>query len=264
MTTLGARIRALPSWQVTLGLALLAMGFLIAAQLAAEGPRVRYTTQELSPLVETALALQQRQSELKAQIVDLRKQIQDIEQQGAGSAAVIKDLNTRLDEARIVAGLFPMTGTGTVIKLEDSTQPVPPNGNESDYLAGAADIRTVVGLLWQSGAEAIAVNEERLASSTAIIDIGGSVLVNSAYVTGPYYVAAIGPKDLFTRLSATPGWEEFVRTRRGSFGIGISWAEPETVDMPAFAGSVTLRESRAVATPPPAPTTGPTPSGSAP
>ena len=47
------RLRAIPTWQVTLGVALLALGFLIAAQLASEGPRVRYTTQERTPLVET-------------------------------------------------------------------------------------------------------------------------------------------------------------------------------------------------------------------
>jgi len=249
VTTLGARIRAIPSWQITLGVALLALGFLIAAQLSAEGPRVRYTTQERSPLVETTLALQKQQADLKAQIVELRKEIQDTEQTGAGSAAVIRDLNARLDEARNAAGLIALTGTGIVIKLEDSTQPVPPDGNEADYLAGAADLRTVMALLWQSGAEAIAINGERIAESTAIIDIGGSVLINAAYVAGPYQIFAIGPKDLFARLSATPGWEEFVRTRRGSFGIGISWAEPDQVDVPAFAGSVTLRESHAVPSP---------------
>jgi len=263
VTTLGARIRAIPSWQVTLGFALLALGFLIAAQLAAEGPRIRYTTQERSTLAETALALQSQQADLKSRIVALRKQIQDIEQQGTGSAAVVKDLNARLDQARIAAGLIPLTGTGIVLKLEDSSQPVPPGGNESDYLAGAADLRTVVALLWQSGAEAIAINGERITTSTAIIDIGGSVLVNAAYIAGPYQIAAIGPRDLFARLSAAPGWEEFVRTRRGSFGIGISWAEPETVDVPAFAGSVTLRESRSVPSPGPTPAAT-EPSGSAP
>ena len=262
MTTLGARVRAIPSWQVTLGLALLALGFLIAAQLAAEGPRVRYTTQERSSLVETTLALQSQQADLKSRIVALRQQIQDIEQQGTGSAAVIKDLNARLDEARIAAGLIPLTGTGIVLKLEDSAQPVPPGGNDTDYLAGASDLRTVVALLWQSGAEAVAINDERLTTSSAIIDIGGSVLVNAAYIAGPYQISAIGPKDLFARLSAAPGWQEFVRTRRGSFGIGISWAEPDHVDLPAFAGSVTLRESRAV--PSPTPTPGATPAGTTP
>jgi uncharacterized protein YlxW (UPF0749 family) len=263
MTTLGARIRAIPSWQVTLGFALLALGFLIAAQLAAEGPRIRYTTQERSTLAETAQALQTQQASLKARIVALRKQIQDIEQQGTGSAAALKDLNGRLDEARIAAGLIPLTGTGIVLKLEDSSEPVPPDGNESDYLAGASDIRTVVALLWQSGAEAIAINGERITTSTAIIDIGGSVLVNAAYIAGPYQVAAIGPKELFARLSAAPGWEQFVRTRRGSFGIGISWAEPDAVDIPAFAGSVNMPESRSVPSPTPA-AAGATPSGDTP
>jgi uncharacterized protein YlxW (UPF0749 family) len=251
-----ARIRAIPSWQVTLGLALLALGFLIAAQLAAEGPRIRYTTQERSPLVETALGLQTQQDALKTRIVELRTSIQDIEKQDTGSAAAIKDLNAGLEQARIAAGLIPLTGTGIVLKLEDSTQPVPPDGNATDYLVSAADLRTVVAELWLAGAEAIAVNDERLTTSSAIIDIGGSVLVNAAYLAGPFDISAIGPTDLFGRVSASPGFGEFVQTRRGSFGIGISWAQPDHVDLPAFAGSVNLRESRAVASPSGGPSAG--------
>jgi uncharacterized protein YlxW (UPF0749 family) len=258
MSDVAARIRAIPSWQITLGLALLALGFLIAAQLAAEGPRIRYTTQERSPLVVTALGLQSQQDALKGQIVALRKSIQEVEQQDTGAAAAIKDLNGRLEEARIAAGLIPLTGTGIVLKLEDSAEPVPPDGNAADYLVSAADLRTIVAELWRSGAEAISIDGERLTTSSAIIDIGGSVLVNTAYLAGPFQISAIGPTDLFGRLSASPGFVEFVRTRRGSFGIGISWAEPEKVDVPAFAGSVNLRESRAV----PSPST--TPAGSAP
>jgi uncharacterized protein YlxW (UPF0749 family) len=258
MSALAGRIRSIPSWQITLGAALLVLGFLIAAQLAAEGPRVRYTTQERTPLVETALGLQAQQDDLKGRIVALRTSIQQIEQQGAGSANVVRDLNDRLQEARIAAGLIPLTGTGIVVRVEDSSQPVAPGGNESDYLVSAADLRIVVALLWQSGAEAIAINGERVIGSTAIVDIGGSMLVNAAYVAGPYQVTALGPRDLFARLSAAPGWEEFVRARRGSFGIGIAWAEPESVDVPAFAGSVNLREARPLASPSPAVPSAPT------
>ncbi|HUQ79459.1 MAG TPA: DUF881 domain-containing protein [Patescibacteria group bacterium] len=261
MSGLGARLRAIPSWQVTLSLALLVLGFLIAAQLAAEGPRVRYTSQERSPLVETALGLQAQQDDLKGRIVALRTSIQEVEHQGAGSEALVSGLNDRLEEARIAAGLIPLTGTGIVLRLEDSTQPVAPGGTESEYLVGAADMRTIVALLWQVGAEAIAINGERVTGSTAVVDIGGSMLVNAAYVAGPYQVTALGSRELFGRLSATPGWGEFLRTR-GAFGISIAWAEPDVVDVPAYAGSVTLRESRSVPSPvaPPAPS----PGGSAP
>jgi len=258
-----ARIRAIPSWQVTLGLALLALGFLIAAQLAAEGPRIRYTTQERSPLVEAVLSQQTQQQDLKAQIVALRASIQKVEEQDTGAAAQAKDLNSRLEEARIAAGLIGLTGTGIVLKLEDSTQPVPPDGNAADYLVTAADLRTVVDELWLSGAEAVAINGERLTTTSAIIDIGGSVLVNVAYLAGPFQISAIGPTDMFARLSASPGFEDFVATRRGSFGIGISWAEPESVDMPAFGGSLNFRESQPVVSPSAAPA-GSAPTGSAP
>ncbi len=266
MTALGRRLRTIPTWQVTLGGALLVLGFLIAAQLAAEGPRIRYTSQERTPLVEAALSLQAQQDELKDQIVALRTSIQAIEQDSAGSQAALRTLNDQLEQARIAAGLIPMTGSGIVLKLEDSNEPVPPDGNAADYLVGAADLRAVVDDLWLSGAEAIAINDERLTTSTAIIDIGGSVLVNAAYLAGPYQISAIGPTDLFAKLSASRGFEELVRTRRGSFGIGISWAEPASVDIPAFAGSVTLRESRAVASrsAPPAPSPSTSPSATKP
>jgi uncharacterized protein YlxW (UPF0749 family) len=241
-----ARLRAIPSWQVTLGLALLALGFLIAAQLAAEGPRIRYTTQERSPLVETALDLQRQQDALKARIVELRAQVQILEQQGQGSAALVRELNDALEEARIAGGLIPLAGTGLVLQLEDSTQAVPVGQSRRDYLVGARDIRTVLDELWLAGAEAIAVNGERVTTSSAVIDIGGSLLVNSAYLAPPYQVAAIGPADLFAVLSASRGWAEFIEVRRGTFGIGVSFAELAEVLIPQFAGNVTLRESRAV------------------
>jgi uncharacterized protein YlxW (UPF0749 family) len=245
------RLRAIPTWQVTLGVALLALGFLIAAQLASEGPRVRYTTQERTPLVETANELQSQQDVLKQRILDLRSQIQIVEGQGEGSAATVRQLNDRLEQARIAAGLIPLTGTGIVIQLEDSKQPVPPDGSESDYLVGSRDIRVVVEDLWAAGAEAIAVNGERITPTSAIIDVGTSLLINSAYLTPPYQITALGPPDLYDRLSASAGFVDFVRSRSEGYGIGVSLAEPETVDMPAFVGTVTLRYSRPIASPSP-------------
>lgn len=253
MTTLAARLRAIPSWQATLFVALLALGFLIAAQLAAEGPRVRYTTQERTPLVETALDLQAQQEALKEQILDLRRRIQELEARGQGSAALVRELNDQLEEARLAAGLFPLIGTGLVLRLEDSSQPTPQGGNDADYLVSARDVRTVIEELWIAGAEAIAVNAERVTTSTAIVDIGGSILVNSAYQAQPYTIAALGPTDLWQRLGAQPGFADFFRARAEAFGIRISLAEPEQVDIPAFAGTISLRNAK-ILTPSASPT----------
>lgn len=255
MSALVGRLRAIPSWQVTLGVALLVLGFLIAAQLAAEGPRIRYTTQERSPLIETALGLQAQQDALKADILDLRRRIQELELRGQGSAALVRQLNAQLEAARIAAGLVALRGTGIVIQLVDAAQQVPAGGNAADYLVTANDIGTVVAELWLAGAEAIAVNGERVTATTAFIDIGGSVLINSAYLAPPYQITALGPADLWQRVSAREGFTDFLTARAHGFGIGVLLAEPGEVDVPAFAGTIGLRNARIV-TPTPAPSPG--------
>lgn len=249
MSSVVARIRSLPSWQVTLTVALLGLGFLIAAQLATERPRIRYTTQERGPLVETVRDSQTQQDALKARIVELRTRIGDLEAQGPGSAALVKQLNDQLESARIAGGLIPLQGPGVVFRLEDSPQPVPPGADASDALVNARDVRTLIEELWLAGAEAIAVNGERVTTTTAVIDIGGSILVNSAYLAPPYQVAAIGPQGLYDRLKGSVSFVEFVRARVEGFGIRLTFAELDAVDVPAFAGTVNVRYARPVESP---------------
>jgi uncharacterized protein YlxW (UPF0749 family) len=237
-----ARLRAIPSWQITLAVALLALGFLIAAQLAAEGPRVRYTTQERSTLVETTLGLQQEQDALKAQILQLRNQISELEAEGAGSDALVKQLNDDLGQARMAAGLVALDGPGIVFRLEDSAAPDP----GADSLVTARDVRTVVEELWLAGAEALAVNGERVTVSTAFLDIGGSVLANSAYLAPPYTIAAIGPAGLYDRVRASGTFVTFVAERVENAGIQLSVAQLDSVTVQAFAGTVNVRFGRPV------------------
>ncbi len=251
MNGLFARTRAIATWQVTLGVALLVLGFLIAAQVRSEGPRVRYTSQERTPLVATALDLQAQQEALKTQLLAIRAEIQGYEQQGQGGAAITGQLNDQLQAARLSSGLVALQGPGLVIQLTDSSAAVPIDGNARDYLVSGDDVLAVIRALWLSGAEGIAVNGERLVVSSAIIDIGGSVLVNSAYLAPPYQVSAIGPAGMFDKLVREPGFVDFVKARAQTFGIGVSYATPASVDLPAYAGSVTLRYGKSAPTPEP-------------
>jgi uncharacterized protein YlxW (UPF0749 family) len=257
VTSLADRVRRIPSWQVTLGIALFTLGFLVTAQLRSEAPRVRYTSQERPPLVETALGLQAQQDELKDRILQLRGQIQDLEAKQQGSAALVKQLNTDLDAARAAAGLIALQGTGVVFQLQDSADPVAPGTNDTDYTVSAADVRTLVEELWLAGAEAVSVNGERVTSATAILDIGGSVLANSAYLSPPYQISAIGPTDLYDQLSQAQGFRDFVRGRAEAFGIQVSYAVLPDVTVPAYAGTINLRYARPVPSATPAPTGAP-------
>ena len=127
-------------------------------------------------------------------------------------------------------------------------------GNPTDYLVSARDIRTVVEELWLAGAEAVAVNGERVTTATAIIDIGGSVLLNAAYLSPPYQVSAIGPSDLFDQVNGSASFRDFIRMRIEAFGLQVGFAEPKDVVIPAYAGTINFRYSRPIT---PAPSAGP-------
>ena len=240
MSTVLDRFRGLPSVQVTLSIALLVLGFLVAAQISSEGPRIRYSTEERSPLIETALGLQAQQEALKAEIVALRSRIGDLEAQDPGAADSLRRLYADLEDARLAAGLIAVTGPGFKFRLEDGTQ----GGGGIDALVSARDVRVLVEELWLAGAEGIEVNGERIVASTAVLDIGGSILVNLAYLAPPYTITVIGPADLYDRLRASVAFVEFVQGRVEPSGLRLSVAELGAVDLPAFAGTGNLRNAR--------------------
>ena len=268
MAGLGARLRAVPTWQVTLAGALLVLGFLVVTQLRAEPVRVEYTTQERPPLLETVNALQQTQDQLSARILSLRSQIQQIESSSSGDSTLLASLDAQLIQARVEAGLVGLAGPGIVLQISDSTQPVPPGAAASDYLVSASDLRAVVDELWLDGAEAIAVNGERIVVTSAFTDVGPSVLLNGAYLQPPYQISAIGPADLYSRLTQSVSFANYVHGRVQQYGLGLGVARLDKVQIPAYAGVVNLNYAQPVPTPTPSPapsptrTRAPTPAGS--
>ena len=235
MSFILSKLRALPSVQVTLAVALLVLGFLIAAQIAAEGPRVRYSTEERTPLIETALRLQSQQEAFQAEILALRGRIGTLEAAGSGDADELRRLYAQLEEARIAAGLIAVSGPGVAFRFDDATS------GGVDSLVTARDVRVLIQELWFAGAEGIAVNDERIVGTSAVLDIGGSILVNSAYLAPPYTVTAIGPSDLYQRMLASASFAQFVQGRIERSGIRLSVAQPPSVDLPAFAGTVNVQ-----------------------
>ena len=234
MSAIVAWLRGLPTVQVTFAVALLALGFLIAAQIAAEGPRVRYSTEERTPLIDTALGLQSQQEAFQADILALRQRIATLEAQGAGDADELRQLYGQLEEARLAAGLIAVSGPGVAFRFEDGT-------NGVDARVTARDVRILIQELWLAGAEGISVNDERVVGTSAVLDIGGSILVNSAYLAPPYDIWAIGPPDLYQTMQSSVSFMQFVQGRIEPAGIHLSVAQPESIDLPAFAGTVNLR-----------------------
>ena len=100
------------------------------------------------------------------------------------------------------------------------------------------------------------MNGERMTPTSAVIDIGSSVLANSAYLVPPVPDHGHRPEGpVRAAQRPRPGSSTSCAPAPRRYGIRLSFAEPSSVEMPAFAGTVSLRYSRPIASPVPAPST---------
>ncbi|GAB3437869.1 DUF881 domain-containing protein [Phycicoccus ginsengisoli] len=186
-------------------------------------------------------------------------------------------LQAELDTLTLVSGSEAATGKGITLVLDNAP------GSESNSADGnprttsgtdegkvySKDLQIVVNGLWQAGAEAIAVNGQRLTSRSAIRFAGEAILVNYRPLTRPYRIQAIGdPSTLQTNFAENAGGS-YARALHDNYGIRVSMDSASSLTLPA-AASLSVDKARvlrpeATATPTPtrsgkgSPTT--TPSG---
>ncbi len=224
-----------------MAVALGVLGFVMAAQWNGEVQRTSYTTSAQQALAEQALALEQEQDSLQAQLGTVERDLADIQERSQGSQTELAAVNADLAEARLAAGLTAVAGPGVVIEIADSRRIVPAGENPGNYIVLADDLRDIVVALWDSGADAIAINGERLVATTSIYGVGASVLVNTAFLSPPFRIEAVGPPDLDDRFRANQAYLGRVAQRIEAFDLEFATESQTDLQVPAFIGSTNLR-----------------------
>ncbi|TXR56684.1 DUF881 domain-containing protein [Quadrisphaera setariae] len=144
------------------------------------------------------------------------------------------------DGVLVASGTTEVTGPGLVVTLTDGRAAAtdPANPRDVDPAADArvqdGDLQRVANGLWASGAEAVAVNGQRLTAATAIRSAGGAVLVNFRPLSPPYRVEAIGsPNALAASFALTPA-ARWLQALQDQYGIGVQVSTEEALDLPAL------------------------------
>jgi len=141
-------------------------GFLVAAQwstFAIPGSRdvaLRY----IGPLSAAITRLEQEQTTLKAQLADVRRKLDELQQAGASQSGSAKDLATRIDDLKASAGLTDVTGEGVLVTL---AVPRPSVAGEDRRPCLAPDLTDIVNVAWRGGARAVAINGECIVGSSS-------------------------------------------------------------------------------------------------
>lgn len=123
----------------------------------------------------------------------------EVEQRSKTLADATEDSQLVQDE--MSAGLLPVSGPGITLTLAD---PIAAgdgsadgsyhrdNGVERLRVITDLDLQLWVSLLWQSGAEAIAINGNRIGVQTSVRTAGSTIMVDVNPVQSPYRIEAIG------------------------------------------------------------------------
>lgn len=179
-------------------------------------------------------ALQERLEELRAAVAEAVDEALATTEQGRQRSELVRQLEG-------ATGVLAVTGPGLVVTLSDAepeefVDPVTGEPAEAVPEAGLVldiDVQAVVNALWAAGAEAVAVNGQRLAPTSSIRTAGEAILVDFRPVTGPYLVEAIGNPDLLVPRFAGSETAARYDAYRQIYGIGFQLVSAETLALPA-------------------------------
>ncbi|MFD7900010.1 DUF881 domain-containing protein [Streptomyces sp. NPDC059743] len=203
-----------------------------AAQARISAPVVAKEREELIDRIdaETATA-----DELESSVETLRAEV--VARQRAALRAHGGDTG---ETAALLAGATPVSGPGVKLVVDDAQESGSdgggPRGSSGFSDTGRVrdrDMQRVVNGLWESGAEAIAINDQRLTALSAIRAAGDAVLVDNRPLVPPYTVLAVGDGKKLSTAFQDSADGQYLHSLQQNFDIRTSISEQEEVRLPA-------------------------------
>ncbi|GHI36734.1 membrane protein [Streptomyces violascens] len=218
-----------------------------AAQARITAPVVAKERQELINRVESETKAADK---LQSDVDGLRTEVGDQQRK-----ALEKHGGDQGELVALLSGATEVHGPGVKLVVDDAKDTAQGDGSqprESTTFADTGrvrdrDMQRVVNGLWQSGAEAIAINGQRLTSFSAIRAAGDAILVDNRPLVPPYTVLAVGDgKKLSTDFQDSADGQ-YLHVLQQNYGIRASISAEGDVRLPA-APSLTVRTAKPMAT----------------
>jgi len=216
-------------------------GLLVTLQWRTQAERSELSVRYNAPLIDAASALQKEQNELKTQLAQLRARLDEIQRNASTQSGAAKELQTQLDELKASAGLTPESGDGVVVQLDDARNVSVSARDIDKSICHATDLTDIINTAWKGGAQAIAVNDERVVNSSSVYCVGSTIMVNGTLMSPPFNVAAIGPQNSLLGAYDDPNQLQDIKQRRDVQGLGFHVSRASAIHVPAFSGALNVR-----------------------
>lgn len=199
--------------------ALALAGFVLAVGISDRVLNDPVVNDQRSALIERIAVADSRSAELIEEVAAARVELSAAREENLLSTLAGAQLAAEIQALELATGYAPVEGPGAVVTLTDA--PVEEGDQREDVEQVIdSDIQRAVNGLWSVGAEAVAVNGQRLTAQSAIRSAAGAILVNYRPLKPPYRVEAIGPPDLADQFWTTQDAQELLSVST-QFGIGL-------------------------------------------
>ncbi|HEU5299514.1 MAG TPA: DUF881 domain-containing protein [bacterium] len=230
--------------QATLALVLAAVGFLGVTQVRNElliRSQLRVPSQRLEELGFMLREMERNRGALEQQIFQLRTQLHAYEQGAAQGRDQLEALGQQLERLRGLSGHTHLAGPGVIVELDDSPLPLRPGDDPNTVILHYTDLQGVVNDLYASGAEAVAINGERIISLTGLNCVGTTIIANAKRLAPPYRVTAVGPPDeMAAYVERADGGVQALR----AFAFPAKITKAVRVGVPAYRGTFRFTHAR--------------------
>ena len=230
--------------QASLAVVLLFAAALLTAQVGTERTIRREIGVGSTRLQEVSYQLRRTETArqtMEREVMALREEAAGLAQAAAEGEEGLRRLAGELDRLKALAGLTPVSGSGIVMEVRDSSRKARLGEDPNDVLVHYTDLRAILNDLLAAGAEAVAINGERFGATSAIICVGTTVLVNGKRLAPPFRIEAIGDaarlKDYVLRPEGAAGFLQAV-------GFPVTVAVSAGLTLPAYRGALPQGSSR--------------------
>jgi uncharacterized protein YlxW (UPF0749 family) len=245
-------------WRSSVALAAVTglLGFLLVTAAFSARDARRAAAPRTVQLLKLIDQRRSQEGDLEQAVRKLRQQVADEVRRRASTDKAQRGEADRQAQLSIQAGTTAMKGSAVIVKLSDSNRQPQAANDIATYRIHDRDLQLVVNALFVAGAEAVAVNDNRIVATSPIRDAGGTIVVNFRPLTPPYRVVGIGadPKR-FEAAEIVRRFHQWTTL----YGLGFA-TSTGGVTVPAYAGRVDISNAKPVApttTAPPAPFTPP-------
>jgi len=214
------------------------LGVLIALQVKTLNSGIKYLS--IKDMYTQSIELESQKSEivlLNAKVEDLKTQIATYQTAKDDEEIDYETfLLSEIDNTKAVAGLTSLEGPGVVIIVTDGTRDLLEDESPNSVWVHDIDIRAMVDDLRNAGAEAIAINGQRVVFNKSKIQCTGpTIKINDQVFAPPYVIKAIGDRKFLESIINAPG--SFSENLR-SWGVFVEVNTSISVSIPQYDGFV--------------------------